>query len=135
MLRHMLVLTALTVGGLQGLVHAAPSLIGNEGGGALKLEQGHPGQDPSSPADIGNTSIQALASGAGGVIYAGSFGMGIFRSTDRGGTWMSANEGLTDPFVLCLTTAKDGAIYAGTFRGGVFRSRDAGKTWQPINKG
>ena len=34
------------------------------------------------------------------------------------------NDGLTDPFVLCLTTGKDGAIYAGTFRGGVFRSRD-----------
>ena len=135
MLRHILVLTALTVGSLQGMGYAASLPIGNEGGGPLKLEQRHYGQDPSSPADIGNTSIQALASGTGGVIYAGSFGMGIFRSSDRGGTWMSANEGLTDPFVLCLTTGKDGAIFAGTFRGGVFRSRDAGKTWQPINKG
>lgn len=135
MLRHMLVLTAFTLGGLQGFAHAASFPGGSEGGAPLNLEQGHPGQEPGASADIGNTSIQALAAGSGGVIYAGSFGMGIFRSADRGGSWTSANQGLTDPFVLCLTTGKDGAIYAGTFRGGVFRSRDGGKIWQPVNKG
>lgn len=135
MLRHMLVLTAFTLGGLQGFAHAASFPGGSEGGAPLNLEQGHPGQEPGASADIGNTSIQALTAGSGGVIYAGSFGMGIFRSADRGGSWTSANQGLTDPFVLCLTTGKDGAIYAGTFRGGVFRSRDGGKIWQPVNKG
>ena len=135
MLRHMLVLTAFTLGGLQGFAHAASFPGGSEGGAPLNLEQGHPGQEPGASADIGNTSIQALTAGSGGVIYAGSFGMGIFFFFDRGGSWTSANQGLTDPFVLCLTTGKDGAIYAGTFRGGVFRSRDGGKIWQPVNKG
>ena len=135
MLRHMLVLTVFTLGSLQGFAHAASFPGGSEGGAPLNLEQGHPGQEPGASADIGNTSIQALTAGSGGVIYAGSFGMGIFRSADRGGSWTSANQGLTDPFVLCLTTGKDGAIYAGTFRGGVFRSRDGGKSWQPVNKG
>ena len=135
MLRHMLVLTAFTLGGLQGFAHAASFPGGSEGGAPLPLEQGHPGQEPGASADIGNTRLQALPAGSGGVIYAGSFGMGIFRSADRGGSWTSANQGLTDPFVLCLTTGKDGAIYAGTFRGGVFRSRDGGKIWQPVNKG
>ncbi|HRC42731.1 MAG TPA: hypothetical protein PLT27_01660 [Nitrospira sp.] len=135
MLGPMLVLAAFTLGGLQGLAQAASFPGGSEGGAPLNLEQGHPGQEPGASADIGNTSIQALAAGSGGVIYAGSFGMGIFRSADRGGSWTSANQGVTDPFVLCLTTGKDGAIYAGTFRGGVFRSRDGGKSWQPVNKG
>ena len=135
MTRHILVLTALILGCLQGIAHAVSAPSGSASSGPPALEQAHPGADPAGPADIGNTSIQALAAGNGGVVYAGSFGMGIFRSGDRGDTWSSANEGLTDPFVLCLTTAKDGAIYAGTFRGGVFRSRDAGKSWQPINKG
>lgn len=135
MLRHMLMLTALTFGGLQGFAHAASFPGGSEGSAPLNLEQAHPGQEPGAYTDIGNTSIQALAAGSGGVIYAGSFGMGIFRSADRGGSWTSANQGLTDPFVLCLTTGKDGAIYAGTFRGGVFRSRDGGKNWLPVNKG
>jgi photosystem II stability/assembly factor-like uncharacterized protein len=135
MLRHMLVLTALVLGGPQEPAQAASAPGVREGGGPPALERGHPGQDPAGPADTGNTSIQALTAAAGGVVYAGSFGMGIFRSSDRGGSWAAVNEGLTDPFVLCLTTAKDGAIYAGTFRGGVFRSRDAGRSWQPVNKG
>jgi ligand-binding sensor domain-containing protein len=80
-------------------------------------------------------SIQALVMEESGVIYAGSFGHGIFRTEDRGVTWLPVGRGVTDPFVLSLASAKDGAIYAGTFRGGVFRSRDAGQTWQPVNSG
>ncbi len=135
MIRHLLVLTALSLGSLYGTAQAVSAPDGSVRPGSPTLEQAHPGVDPGNPVDIGNTSIQALATGAGGVVYAGSFGMGIFRSEDRGGSWTAVNVGLTDPFVLCLTTAKDGAIYAGTFRGGVFRSRDAGKSWQPVNNG
>ena len=50
-------------------------------------------------------------------------------------SWTKSSEGVTDPFILTLTTGKDGTIYAGTFRGGVFRSRDRGKSWQAINSG
>ena len=135
MMRDMLLLTALTLSAGYGTAYAVSPPNGNESGGPPALEQAHPGADPTKPVDIGNTSIQALATGTGGVVYAGSFGMGIFRSSDRGGTWTSVNHGLTDPFVLSLTMGKDGIIYAGTFRGGVFRSRDAGKSWKPINKG
>lgn len=81
------------------------------------------------------TSIQALTSAGNDLVYAGSFGLGLFRSEDRGATWTKSGQGVTDPFILTLTTGKDGAIYAGTFRGGVFRSRDRGKSWQAINSG
>ena len=81
------------------------------------------------------TSIQALTSVGSDLVYAGSFGHGLFRSEDRGVTWTRSGQGVTDPFILTLTTGKDGAIYAGTFRGGVFRSRDHGKSWQAINTG
>lgn len=81
------------------------------------------------------TSIQALTSAGNDLVYAGSFGLGLFRSEDRGATWTKSGQGVTDPFILTLTTGKDGAIYAGTFRGGVFRSRDHGKSWQAINSG
>ena len=81
------------------------------------------------------TSIQALTSVGDDLVYAGSFGLGLFRSEDRGVNWMKSGQGVTDPFILTLTTGKDGAIYAGTFRGGVFRSRDQGKSWQVINNG
>lgn len=80
-------------------------------------------------------SVQALVIGGNGVIYAGSFGHGIFRTMDRGATWTRAGGGITDPFILSLASTKDGAIYAGTFRGGVFRSRDEGNSWQPVSAG
>ena len=81
------------------------------------------------------TSIQALTSVGSDLLYAGSFGLGLFRSEDRGVNWTKSGQGVTDPFILTLTTGKDGAIYAGTFRGGVFRSRDQGKSWQAVNSG
>ena len=86
-------------------------------------------------ADLSVASVQALAMGKNGAIYAGSFGHGIFRSADRGATWVAAGGGVTDPFILSLASAKDGTLYAGTFRGGVFRSRDEGNSWQAVNAG
>ena len=80
-------------------------------------------------------SIQALTSVGNDLVYAGSFGLGLFRSEDRGHTWTKSGQGVTDPFILTLTTGKDGSIYAGTFRGGVFRSRDRGESWHVINSG
>jgi len=87
------------------------------------------------PFEQSIASVQALAMDSHGAIYAGSFGHGIFRSTDRGSTWVRVGGGVTDPFILSLSSAKDGAIYAGTFRGGVFRSRDDGHSWQPVSVG
>jgi photosystem II stability/assembly factor-like uncharacterized protein len=97
-----------------------------------RAQQGgvHPG-----PFDQQAASIQALTTVDNDVLYAGSFGHGMFRSEDRGVTWTKSGQGVTDPFILSLATGKDGAIYVGTFRGGVFRSRDQGKTWQTINGG
>ena len=89
----------------------------------------------SGPSEQSAASVQALVIGGNGVLYAGSFGHGIFRTVDRGATWAPVGGGITDPFILSLASAKDGAIYAGTFRGGVFRSRDKGDSWQPVNVG
>ena len=133
MLRQLIVVL-MTLAALHGTALALSPPNGTERTNPVDPHQAHRGTNPTKPTDMGNTSIQALAAGTGGVVYAGSFGMGIFRSGDRGDTWETASDGLTDPFVLCLTTGKDGVIYAGTFRGGVFRSRDAGKSWKPVNK-
>ena len=89
----------------------------------------------SGPSEQSAASVQALVMGASGVIYAGSFGHGIFRTMDRGTTWVRVGGGVTDPFILSLASTKDGAVYAGTFRGGVFRSRDEGNSWQSVNAG
>jgi ligand-binding sensor domain-containing protein len=94
-------------------------------------------EESKSPDPFGQSvaSVQALVTAGKEVVYAGSFGNGVFRSSDRGGTWAQAGAGVTDPFILSLASGRDGAVYAGTFRGGVFRSRDEGRTWQSINAG
>jgi photosystem II stability/assembly factor-like uncharacterized protein len=80
-------------------------------------------------------SVQAITVAGLQSVYAGSFGKGVFRSDDRGNTWVPVNEGMTDRFILSLAVAEDGAVYAGTFRGGVFESRNGGKSWQAVNNG
>lgn len=119
-------------GGMLGAATQAPSPI-------PPSPQQAPGHGESQlkydPFGQQATSIQALTSVGNDLVYAGSFGLGLFRSEDRGATWTKSGLGVTDPFILTLTTGKDDAIYAGTFRGGVFRSRDRGKSWQAINSG
>lgn len=95
----------------------------------------HSASAQPAPFDQQAASIQAFTVVGSDVLYAGSFGFGLFRSEDRGSTWIKSGEGVSDPFILSLATAKDGTVYAGTFREGVFRSTDQGKTWQSINAG
>lgn len=80
-------------------------------------------------------SIQALVSTDDGRIYAGSFGFGVFFSSDDGVTWESINAGLDARFILCLSADAKGTVYAGSVRRGVFRTKEDGKTWEAINAG
>ncbi|MGH7206232.1 MAG: ligand-binding sensor domain-containing protein [Nitrospiraceae bacterium] len=102
---------------------------------AVDRPQQEHGAQPRESGVQSVPSIQALTVVGTQTVFAGSFGLGVFRSDDRGESWSPANAGLTDPFVLCLATAKDGTVYAGTFRAGVFRSEDGGKSWHAINAG
>jgi hypothetical protein len=70
-------------------------------------------------------------------LYAGTFGRGVFKSLDRGGTWAPTNAGLTDLSVNALTinAQTPGIVYAGTNTAGVFRSTNGGATWTPNNPG
>ncbi len=80
-------------------------------------------------------SIQTLVVTPDGVVYAGSFGMGLFRSKDKGQSWEALNRGLTDSFLLCLTVTPGKHVYAGTMRGGVYRLSLQGEQWEAIGEG
>ena len=116
-------LSVLTIGIGAGLLILSPPVFSQQA------------ETTAGPFDQQAASIQAITLVGSDVLYAGSFGLGVFRSGDRGATWTKSGDGVTDPFILSLVTAKDGAVYVGTFRGGVFRTRDEGKSWQPVNDG
>lgn len=94
----------------------------------------HPDDSESSHKGFA-PSIQTLVVTPDGVVYAGSFGMGLFRSQDKGKTWETLNQGLTDPFLLCLAVIPGKHIYAGTMRGGIYRLGLKGSTWESIGTG
>ncbi len=93
---------------------------------------GEPSEDGGKPFP---PSVQAIAVTQEGVVYAGSFGLGIFRSENGGKSWEPINVGLTDHFLLCLAVGEEGRVYAGTVRGGAFRTTADGRQWERINTG
>jgi photosystem II stability/assembly factor-like uncharacterized protein len=84
------------------------------------------------------------------VVYVGSAGGGLWKSTDGGDSWTSLTDDLptlgagavcvlaSDPDVVLLGTGEgSGAagvnLALGPFGAGIFRSTDAGATWQPTS--
>jgi photosystem II stability/assembly factor-like uncharacterized protein len=67
------------------------------------------------------------------VIYAATFGGGVFKSTNGGHTWRAINHGLSNLFVqgLAVDPLTPSTLFAATdgAGGGVFRSADGGATW------
>ena len=69
-------------------------------------------------------------------IYAGTWGGGVFKSTNGGGNWTAMNTGLTSTYVYALAIDPNTplTIYAGT-SGGVFKSTNGGGNWTAMNTG
>lgn len=80
--------------------------------------------------------VRALATHPNGDIYAGSYGSGLFRSNDKGDTWILADSTLANHlFIRSLIINSSGYIFAGTYYNGLHRSMDGGQTWSQINNG
>ncbi|GEM_PF-6744035 len=72
------------------------------------------------------------------ILYAGTYGAGIYVSMDGGKTWNPSNAGLGKGTVnsIVIDPSHPKIIYAGLFdQGGMYKSTDAGKTWAAINNG
>jgi hypothetical protein len=71
------------------------------------------------------------------IIFAATYGGGIFKSTAGGRNWSAMNSGLTTLQIACLTIDPSNplVIYAGTYYGGVFRSTTGGDRWSAVNSG
>ena len=65
------------------------------------------------------------------VIYAGTYGDGLFRSTDGGATWERIGADVGMDYVRAIAFAPDDpdVLYVGTEPANVFRGADRGDTW------
>lgn len=79
--------------------------------------------------------VHALAS-HNGIIYAGTWGLGVYKSEDNGTTWTSINNGLGYILtVQSLTINSSGEIFVGTAGGGMFRSSNNGESFTKLSCG
>ena len=73
------------------------------------------------------------------LIFAGTYGSGMFRSSDSGGSWQKINNGLSALYKGALAINANNHIFVGADfvggAGGVFRSTDDGDNWVEINHG
>jgi photosystem II stability/assembly factor-like uncharacterized protein len=67
-----------------------------------------------------------------GVVYAGTQGSGVLRSTDGGQTWHAAGLAGRTVKSLAISPIETGVIYAGLKPSGLCVSRDHGDTWIEI---
>ena len=82
----------------------------------------------------GNISQNVVALVVSGpALFAGTWGNGIFLSTDNGANWTTVNSGLTVSFIRTLIV-KDNNLFAGS-DSGIFLSTNHGASWAPVNSG
>ena len=81
--------------------------------------------------------VSEIKSNSNGVLFMGSLGGGVFRSTDNGNTWQQKINGFPGPIfddgTVALAIANDGDIFASSFTDGVYRSTNNGDTWINTN--
>lgn len=83
----------------------------------------------------GGGIVRCFAKG-GSTIFAGTFGGGVFLTSDNGLVWTNINNGLSNTEIQALAVTNAGAtVFAGTYGGGVFLSTDAGANWDTVNSG
>jgi photosystem II stability/assembly factor-like uncharacterized protein len=70
------------------------------------------------------------------IMYAGTAGAGVYKTTDGGTTWVQSNVGLTNLNVqtLGISPSSPSTIYAGGTTG-IFKSTDSGANWALFSTG
>ncbi|MCX5976565.1 MAG: hypothetical protein NTV33_06990 [Coprothermobacterota bacterium] len=71
------------------------------------------------------------------ILYAGTLGSGVFKSSNGGTGWSASSSGLTNSAVMCqaIDPSNPQILYAGTFGGGVFKSSTGGGDWTSSSTG
>lgn len=65
------------------------------------------------------------------VAYVGTFGSGVFKTTDGGNNWFSVNLGLSnlEVYSLAIDPKTPSTVFAGTYHSQVYKSTNGGNSW------
>lgn len=90
-----------------------------------------PPPPPDWAGSTGSVVCLAVDPANSDVVYAGTWGGGVFRSGDQGDSWAWAGSGLGAFLIdsLVIDPADSRVLYAGTHAGGLFKTIDGGQNW------
>lgn len=65
------------------------------------------------------------------VLYAGSWGAGVFKSVDGGQTWLPRNTGLNNFYInsMAIDPYNSKIVYAGTYKDKLYKTTNGGDSW------
>jgi len=94
-----------------------------------------PVQSLSVGPDGGTFTAVAVDPGNASIVYLGTYGAGVYRSTDQGASWTQRITGLDNTYIqsLAVDPQNGNVLYAGTYAGGVYKSTNAGANWFASN--
>jgi len=71
------------------------------------------------------------------ILYAGTWGSGMYKSLDGGLSWQVINQGLPYLYInsLAINPLNPLILYAGTYEHGVYKTTDGGATWAATGPG
>lgn len=83
----------------------------------------------SNGLDARDISCLAMAPQNSLIAVAGSWGKGLYKTTDGGETWQSVWSGDKSPHINAVQYSSDGSTLWVATQHGLFRSADGGQTW------
>lgn len=90
----------------------------------------------TSLAGIDVHSISIGTSGINKVMYAATWGSGVYVSSDLGDSWSAANNGFNGMLAMNSIVAVNAEkAFAASFGGGVFETTNGGLNWNKLNVG
>lgn len=98
---------------------------------------GNPGWEKSSPLPAESGAGISCLFKTGSRLFAGTWGQGIYESTDDGSTWIPRNNGFTTSSQVTSFVQRDQYLYAGTEGSGIFAMdlNSAAPVWSPFRNG
>lgn len=71
------------------------------------------------------------------IVYAGSWGAGVYKSFDGGRSWATINSGLDNLLIqsLAVNPGNPETLYAGTYKGKLYKSTNGGESWTLSSNG